>query len=106
MADDAEGLVEYDAQENEADKAPDADDDETKKGHYAGINASGKNTYENYPRETLLTYHLSGFTEFLLKAELTRAIVDCGRCSDVCYVVRWWQCTAVKKITVLTRNDL
>merc|ERR1711865_1224033 len=39
--------------------APDADDDETKKGHYAGINASG-------------------FTEFLLKAELTRAIVDCG----------------------------
>jgi ATP-dependent RNA helicase UAP56/SUB2 len=53
-------LVEYDAQENEQEKAEGADEGgETKKGHYSGINASG-------------------FSEFLLKAELTRSIVDCG----------------------------
>jgi len=60
MADTAEEpLVEYDAQETEQDKVGEAGDEEVKKGHYAGI-------------------HASGFSEFLLKAELTRAIVDCG----------------------------
>lgn len=61
MADaDASELVDYDAQDNEAEKAEGADESgETKKGHYSGI-------------------HASGFSEFLLKAELTRSIVDAG----------------------------
>jgi ATP-dependent RNA helicase UAP56/SUB2 len=55
MADDASELVEYQEEESK----PEVESDEAKKGHYAGI-------------------HASGFSEFLLKEELTRAIVDCG----------------------------
>jgi ATP-dependent RNA helicase UAP56/SUB2 len=56
---DASELVDYDAQDD-AEKTVGAEESgETKKGHYSGI-------------------HASGFSEFLLKAELTRSIVDCG----------------------------
>jgi len=58
MADKEDDLPDFDEEENAGDAAKDGEKDE-KKGSYVAI-------------------HASGFRDFLLKAELQRAIVDCG----------------------------
>ncbi|TFJ84028.1 hypothetical protein NSK_005123 [Nannochloropsis salina CCMP1776] len=52
-------LVDYDEENEQEEKGAEAGGDEGRKGHYVGV-------------------HASGFKDFLLKAELLRALVDCG----------------------------
>ena len=58
MADPADDLIDYE-EEEEIIVKPVEQEQETKKGSYVGI-------------------HATGFRDFLLKPELLRAIVDCG----------------------------
>ncbi len=58
MADTTDELVDYD-EENEQEEKGAEGGEEGRKGHYVGV-------------------HASGFKDFLLKAELLRALVDCG----------------------------
>ncbi|GAB5036279.1 atp-dependent rna helicase uap56 [Nannochloropsis oceanica] len=52
-------LVDYDEENEQEEKGAEVGGEEGRKGHYVGV-------------------HASGFKDFLLKAELLRALVDCG----------------------------
>ena len=67
-----EDLIDYSDEELQADPVTTATNGDAKKGDATGRDGDGdqKGTYAGI--------HSSGFRDFLLKGELTKAIADCG----------------------------